>query len=157
VKTHAYELQLFWDGNRGAGTATYDAYGREYRICVAHKPDLLGTADVMFRGAADRHNPEDLYLAALASCHMLAYLALCARRGIVVTSYRDSAEATLSLDPAGGGRFTDVTLRPHVLLRDDALLEEAFQLHDMAHKRCFIASSSNVPIRCLANVRAEAQ
>jgi organic hydroperoxide reductase OsmC/OhrA len=152
-----YELQLCWDGNRGEGTATYDAYGREFRICVTHKPDLLGSADVIFRGTAERHNPEDLYLAALSSCHMLAYLALCARRGIAVTSYEDSAKGTLSLDVDGGGRFTDVALSPRVFLRDETRCEEALQLHEIAHRSCFIASSSNVPINCHATVSAEPQ
>jgi organic hydroperoxide reductase OsmC/OhrA len=148
MTTHAYALQLTWEGNVGSGTQRYDSYGREYRIAIYGKPDLLGSADVLFRGVPELHNPEDLFLAAVSSCHMLAYLALCARRGISVLSYQDSAAGTLTLDAKGGGRFTDVVLRPQVAVSDPARIDEAQKLHKLAHEQCFIASSCNVPIRC---------
>ena len=54
------------------------------------------------RGSTERYNPEELLVAALAACHMLAYLALCARGGVCVTGYDDRATGTLSLDADGG-------------------------------------------------------
>ena len=79
---HTYQARLTWDGNLGRGTSSYASYGREHHIDVEGKAALLGSADPMFRGTADRHNPEDLFLASIAACHMLSYLALCARRGV---------------------------------------------------------------------------
>ena len=81
---------------------------------------------------------------------MLAYLALCARRGINVSAYEDSASGTLALE-GDGGRFTEVTLRPQVTIAggDLALAE---QLHHAAHEQCFIANSCSVPIRHEATV-----
>ena len=147
-----YEAHLEWAGG-GAGTASYAGYSRDHRISFAGKPDLAGSADPSFRGAADRHNPEDLFLAALSACHMLAYLALCARSGVRVVEYSDRATGTLVLKPGGGGRFESVTLRPTVVVADAADSERALALHDAAHQRCFIASSVSVPVQHEAVVR----
>src|SRR6185436_20939887 len=105
MRSHEYRTHLIGDGNRGDGTSSYAAYGREYRVVVQGKPELSGSANPAFRGDAGKHDPEDLFLAAIASCHMLSYLALCARNGIRVVSYEDQASGTLVLDPSSGGRF----------------------------------------------------
>lgn len=149
---HEYTARLVWTGNTGGGTASYTSYSRRYRLCIAGKPDLLGTADAAFRGEPDTHNPEDLFLSAIAACHMLTYLALCAKRGVRVLAYEDAARGTLLVLPRGGGKFEDVTLHPIVTVasQEDAALAE--QLHDMAHDRCFIANSCSIPIRCQATV-----
>ncbi|MGZ8709499.1 MAG: OsmC family protein [Thermoanaerobaculia bacterium] len=149
-KSHEYKAALVWTGNRGEGTTTYQAYGREYRVTIKGKPELTGSANAMFRGDPGRHDPEDLFLTAISSCHMLSYLALCARRGINVIAYEDDARGTLVLD-GDGGRFSEVTLRPKVTISSGDL-ERAKELHHRAHEECFIANSCSVPIRCEATV-----
>jgi len=147
---HRYTLDLHWQGDH---TRTYDSYTREHHMHIAGKPDLIGTADPMFRGDASLHNPEDLLLAALSGCHLLTYLALCARARINVTSYRDTAEGTLLLTKDGGGHFTEVVLRPEVIVAQESMLEKARHFHGEVHKYCFIARSVNFPVRCEAVVR----
>jgi len=149
---HRYTADLVWIGNHGDGTAHYERYGREYSVCMRGKPDLAGSADAAFRGEATRHNPEDLLLAAITGCHLLSYLALCARSRICVLAYSDHAEAVMETTPDGGGRFTSATLHPRVVIRDGAQRERALALHDKAHAHCFIASSCNFPIRHVATV-----
>jgi organic hydroperoxide reductase OsmC/OhrA len=144
---HNYSANLRWEGEETEGTASYEGYTRGYRVSIEEKPDLLGTADPSFRGDASRHNPEDLLLASISACHMLSYLALCARRGILVLSYRDGATGRMLVDREGGGRFEEVILRPVVTIRGAEKLELARELHERAHKLCFIASSCNFPIR----------
>ena len=151
---HTYKSQLLWDGNLGEGTSTYAGYGRQYRVVIDGKPDLHGTADPMFRGEAEKHNPEDLFLAAVSSCHMLSYLALCARGSINVVSYRDDASGDLWLE-GGGGRFTEIRLHPVVTIADARDVDRARALHEKAHELCFIANSSSVPIRHEAVIRVE--
>ena len=150
---HTYSLTLDWNGNLGQGTASYEGYSREHTIRIAGKPDLIATADPMFRGDAGLHNPEDLLLAALSGCHLLTYLALCARARINVLSYRDRAEGTLLLTKDGGGHFKEVTLRPEVVVAEEHMLEKARFFHGEVHKYCFIARSVNFPVRCEALVR----
>lgn len=148
---HLYRLELHW---RGEHTRTYDSYSREHLISIDGKTALRATADPMFLGEGSLHNPEDLLLAALSSCHLLTYLALCARARINVLGYRDQAEGTLVLDKDGGGRFSEVVLRPQVILEDPSHTEKAIALHTAAHKYCFIANSVNFPVRNEPVVRA---
>nr|WP_294508870.1 OsmC family protein [uncultured Rhodopila sp.] len=153
---HRYAVRVIWTGNRGSGTSHYRSYGRDLTIAADGKPDIPGSADTAFRGDADRWNPEELLVAALSSCHQLAYLHLCAVAGIRVVAYRDDAAGTMVTDAASGsGRFSSVTLRPHVTIRagDDA--ERARQLHHEAHTACFIANSVNFPVGHEATIHLE--
>ena len=152
MRSHEYRTHLHWDGNLGEGTSTYAGYGRQYRVLIDGKPELSGSANPIFRGDAARHDPEDLFLAAISSCHMLSYLALCARNGVRVVAYEDRASGTLELDSSGGGRFREVTLRPEVTI-EGSDMERAAHLHETAHEQCFIASSCSVPIRHEAVIR----
>lgn len=145
-KTHRYAARLVWDGNRGDGTKSYATYGREYRIAIDGKSELAGSADPIFKGVANRHNPEDLFIASISSCHLLTYLALCAKNRISVVSYEDDASGTLSLTPDGGGKFDEVLLRPRVTI-ESGDLDLAIRLHQDAHRFCFIANSCSCPIR----------
>lgn len=143
---HHYNAHLIWD-EQGGGTTSYDSYSRQYHTIIDGKPDLTGSADPTFRGDAKLHNPEDLLVIALSSCHMLSFLALCARKRIVVTAYEDHATGTMSTDKSGGGKFDEVVLHPSVTVakaEDVARLEE---IHEKAHELCFIASSCNFPVR----------
>ncbi|WP_066096288.1 OsmC family protein [Xanthomonas massiliensis] len=143
---HRYRACIRWTGDRGQGTRDYRAYGREHTVAVEGKAEIAGSADPAFLGDPARHNPEDLLLASLSSCHMLWYLHLAAEAGLVVTGYVDRAEA--SLDAAGQRRhFTEAVLRPQVTIAGgDPLLAEV--LHEAAHQACFIAHSVNFPVRC---------
>lgn len=154
---HQYEARLAWEGNLGTGTSSYPDYGRNFRIDIVDKPSLLGSADAVFRGDADRHNPEDLLVSAISSCHMLAYLALCTRQGICVTAYEDRAVGIMKLDANGSGRFTEVALNPIVTVASDADAARAERLHELAHKACFIANSCAMPISCQPEIRVDNQ
>ncbi|MFQ5774963.1 MAG: OsmC family protein [Kiloniellaceae bacterium] len=146
AKEHGYEVKLTWTGAAQGPVADYAGYSREYRIEVAGKPPLAGSADPMFKGDAALHNPEDLLVAALSGCHMLTYLALCARAGIEVVSYEDTAGGTMVLE-GGGGHFTEATLRPRVVVAAGSDVDKARALHANAHADCFIANSVNFPVR----------
>jgi organic hydroperoxide reductase OsmC/OhrA len=149
---HTYAIDLVWQGNTGNGTADYTSYGRQFRITAADKPAIVGSADPTFRGDPTRHNPEDLLVAALSSCHMLAYLALCARRHVRVVDYRDAATGRMRTTRDGAGRFEEVVLRPRVTIASSDDLEVARAMHEQAHAGCFIASSVAFPVRVEAIV-----
>ena len=151
-RDHAYRALLVWEGNHGEGTSTYQAYGRRWRAFIEGKPDLVGTADPSFRGEPEQHNPEDLLVISLSSCHMLSYLALCAQNHISVVSYSDEASGVMATTPDGGGRFKSVTLRPRVEITDGSNIELARRLHEKAHELCFIAASVNFPVHHEAHV-----
>jgi organic hydroperoxide reductase OsmC/OhrA len=146
VRSHRYALELEWTGNTGSGTSGYRDYRRDHVISVEGKPPLTGSADRAFFGDPALHNPEDLLLAALSSCHALSYLALAARAGIVVTAYQDHADGTMEENGWGGGRFTQVVLHPQVTVARVEDVERATALHHDASKQCYVAASVNFPV-----------
>ena len=144
---HDYETRLRWTGDRGAGTADRRSYGREHVIAAGGKPELAGSSDPAFRGDASRWNPEELLVAALSGCHMLMYLDLCARAGVVVLSYEDVASGVMAEAADGGGEFREVVLRPRVSVAESSMLPGAEEQHAAAHRLCFIARSVNFEVR----------
>ncbi|GAB4022662.1 OsmC family protein [Spirosoma koreense] len=146
AKEHHYSLTVEWTGNTGQGTASYRAYERSHTISVDDKVAILGSSDPAFRGDKTKHNPEELLVASLSTCHMLSYLHLCAEAGVVVVDYIDRAEGTMVETPEGGGHFTEVTLHPTVVVAEEAMIETANELHHQANKNCFIANSCNFPV-----------
>lgn len=152
-RAHEYAGSVVWEGNTGEGTARYSGYGRDFRARIDGKPDLAGSADPAFRGDAARWNPEDLFLSAISACHMLTYLALCAREGIAVLAYEDDARGTMRIDRDGGGAFESVTLHPSVVVADAEDVARAEELHEQAHAQCFIARSCRIPIRHRPSIR----
>jgi organic hydroperoxide reductase OsmC/OhrA len=146
ARTHTYQLQMTWTGNLGPGTTTPRAYSRDAEIGVADKGVILGSSDPAFRGDPTRWNPEELLVASLAQCHMLWYLDLATRAGIVVTAYSDAPTGTMAEEAAGAGQFTSVTLRPTVTVTPDSPQDEALRLHDDIGAWCFIARSVSFPL-----------
>ena len=143
---HQYRLTVQWTGNTGSGTSNYRSYERSHTIRIDNKTDISGSSDPVFRGDETRHNPEELLLAALSSCHMLAYLHVCAVAGVVVTAYEDTATGTMVETPDGGGHFTEVILHPVVTVSEHPMTDKANELHKKANALCFIAASVNFPV-----------
>jgi organic hydroperoxide reductase OsmC/OhrA len=146
-KEHTYTTNIEWIGNKGSGTSDYLAYSRNHILHIDGKADLQCSSDSIFHGDKSKHNPEDFFVAALSACHMLWYLHLCADAGIIVVDYKDQADGTLLLDSVNGGRFVSVTLNPVVTVINESMIGLARELHNDAHKKCFIANSCNFPIK----------
>lgn len=94
-------------------------------------------------------DPEEAFVAALSSCHMLWFLSIAAKRGHVVDSYVDDATGVMAKNGAGRMAMTSVTLRPLVVfsgakLPDNDALDA---LHHAAHEQCFIAHSVRSEVR----------
>ncbi|NKY54272.1 OsmC family protein [Nocardia vermiculata] len=109
-------------------------------------PILGGSADPAFRGDRTRWNPEQLFVASLAQCHMLWYLSLAASQEITVTAYRDNPTGTMVEESDGSGRFIDIHLHPHVTITSNSDPTLARTLHHRVADYCFIARSVAVPV-----------
>jgi len=144
---HNYKLTLKWTGNKGTGTSSYRSYDRNHDILIDNKITIKGSADPTFHGDKTVHNPEDLLLASLSACHMMSYLHVCVKNGIIVTDYTDNATGIMKVNDDGSGQFIEVTLNPIVTISDDSLLAKANELHKEANKLCFIANSVNFPVK----------
>jgi organic hydroperoxide reductase OsmC/OhrA len=146
LRDHSYSARVTWTGNLGSGTSTYRSYSRDHRVEAEGPGVLHGSADPTFHGSADRWNPGQLLLVAVAQCHMLSYLHVAVSAGVVVTGYSDAAEGSLRLNGDGSGEFTGITLQPRVRLADPSQGPLADSLHGRAHELCFIARSVAFPV-----------
>lgn len=146
-----YTATVVWE--RAPGEAFSDnRYGR------GHTWSFDG--GVSFRASSSPHvvprysdpsgvDPEEAYIASLSSCHMLTFLYLAAKRGLVVNRYEDAAEGKMAKNEKGLSWVSEVILRPRIDWEGAApgsdLIEE---LHHAAHEECFIANSVRTDIRC---------
>ena len=145
---HHYAVEVEWQGDRGEGTADDRAYSRQHVIrATGKRHDLAGSSDRVFHGDRERWNPEELLLAALSQCHMLSYLHVATRHGVVVRGYTDAATGTMLEDGRGGGAFSEAILRPRVVVADSSMIATANAIHEEAAEKCFIAASVAFPVR----------
>jgi organic hydroperoxide reductase OsmC/OhrA len=121
---------------------SYDDYSRDHAWTFGTGTRINASAAAQYRGNPALPNPEEALVGALSSCHMLSFLAICARKKIVIERYDDAAEGTLAFNAERKMALTAVTLRPTVVYAEPApnAIERA-RLHDQAHAECFIASS----------------
>lgn len=146
-ETHEYQIEVEWLGNRGTGTSGYREYGRQLVVRADQKShDILASADRTFHGDRERWNPEELLVAALSQCHMLSYLHMAVRAGVVVVAYEDRARGTM-VQEGLGGHFTEVVLRPVVTVSQQSMVEAARAAHADSYEHCFIANSVNFEVR----------
>jgi organic hydroperoxide reductase OsmC/OhrA len=149
---HHYRLDLSWSGGELVAARDYKSYSRTFTAAIPGKPLFTGSSDPAFVGDPSMHNPEDLLLIALSSCHMLSYLALCSNSGIKVRSYHDHAEATMSQGADRNFAFSRALLKPQVVIEPGSDQAKAMRLHQRAHEICFIARSVNFPVETEAVV-----
>jgi len=132
---HHYPLQLSWTGNTLDGT-----YNRNATVVNSGKHPLSVSSAPEYAGDAARWNPEDLLGSALATCHMLTFLALCAKAKVEIVGYEDHAEAVLdTVDKVT--RITQVHLRPVIRVTRGTSMAKVNELFEKAHKYCFVANS----------------
>jgi organic hydroperoxide reductase OsmC/OhrA len=129
---------------RTSADYTYDTYNRAHEIAFKSGAVVLAASSAPeFKGDDDRVNPEEAFVAALSSCHMLTFLALCARKRLTVDAYEDDAVGFLDRGPSGKLWMARVVLRPHVRFGTGAAVDGAMlaDLHHKSHENCFIANS----------------
>jgi organic hydroperoxide reductase OsmC/OhrA len=93
-------------------------------------------------------DPEEAFIASIASCHMLFFLSFCARQKYIIKDYEDRAEGILDSGDDGKKQITSVKLHPVVSFEGENLPsdETIRQLHELAHENCFIANSVKTKI-----------
>jgi len=137
---------------RGDAEFTYQTYPRAHTITFANGHTIEGSAAPGYEGDADKAfgggskvDPEAMLVGAISSCHMLTFLALAAKKRLVVESYADDASGVLGTLENKRKAVTAVTLRPRVVFggpddqQPDA--DTISAMHDKSHDYCFIANS----------------
>jgi organic hydroperoxide reductase OsmC/OhrA len=92
-------------------------------------------------------DPEEAYVASIASCHMLTFLWVASKKGFALASYRDDAVGVMTKNERGKAWVSKVTLSPKLeWIERVPSAEELAELHHAAHDDCFIANSVNTEI-----------
>ena len=136
-----HKSRLVWE--RGDTDSTYETYPRDHIWAFEGGIEVAASAAPDFLGNAKRVNPEEAFVAALSSCHMLTFLAIAAKKRFVVDSYEDDAVGVLEKNPAGKLAVTRVFLRPVIVFSGEKQPSERQieKMHRDSHEHCFIASS----------------
>jgi organic hydroperoxide reductase OsmC/OhrA len=94
-------------------------------------------------------DPEEAFVAAVSSCHMLVYLFLASQQGFQVDSYHDEAIGKMAKNEKGALWISLITLRPKIIYSGAKLPTDADEqrLHHAAHEQCFIANSIKTEVR----------
>jgi organic hydroperoxide reductase OsmC/OhrA len=91
-------------------------------------------------------DPEEAFVAALSSCHMLWFLALAAKARVTVDAYRDAPIGTMMRMEDGRQVLGRIVLRPKVTLAEPTEEETLRRLHADAHHQCFLANALKVDL-----------
>ena len=142
---HEYEARARWRKPEGGATNAMN-----HRLEFGERPAIEASGAPQYKGDATKLNPEELFVASLASCQMLSYLALAARAGVDVLAYDDEARGTMTIADKRM-RITEVHLRPRITVAPGVDQAKARALADSAHDACFIANS----VSCAVHVAPE--
>lgn len=136
-----HPASLSW--SRHGRDFTYETYSRDHVLTFENGQKSLASSAPGFVGNPEALNPETLLVGSLSSCHMLTFLAVCAKRGYVVDQYDDDATGLLEKNAEGRMAITRITLRPKAVFGGDKQPDaaELAKLHERAHANCFIGSS----------------
>jgi organic hydroperoxide reductase OsmC/OhrA len=144
-----HQAHIRWQ--RDGAVFTDQRYSRSHRWAFDGGAEIAAAASphVVAPSLTDATavDPEEAFVASIASCHMLWFLSLAAAAGICVDSYDDRAAGTLA-NVDGRLAISEVVLRPRLTFAGEAPAPERIAaLHEAAHGRCFIAASVRCAIR----------
>lgn len=132
---HGYPFSITWNGDTLA-----DSYSRDAIATAPAKSSIPVSSAAEYAGDGTRWNPEDLLGAALATCHMLTFLALCAKTRTQVLAYEDHAESILdTVDKVTS--VVGIHLHPAIRVGKGTDPAKVGELFEKAHKYCFVANS----------------
>lgn len=136
-----HTISLEW--SRNTLDFNYDSYSRNHVVHFGTMGKVCGSAAPEYHGDPQCLDPEQAFVIALSSCHMLTFLAIASKKGFVVDKYTDKSIGELGKNQAGKIAMTKVELRPIVVFSGEKIpSEEEFKsLHDRAHHGCIITNS----------------
>ena len=142
-----HRITLNWQ--RNGASFERGNYPKDHAVRYLGGQTLAVSSAAAYGGNAALADPEQMLLSALASCHMLTFLAVAANRGYVVDQYLDDAECELGKNAEGATAVVTATLRPAVRFSGDKQpsADDYDKLHERAHKGCFVGQSLKTDVR----------
>jgi organic hydroperoxide reductase OsmC/OhrA len=120
---------------------SYDTYSRDHTVTFGGGASVDASSAPQFKGTAALPNPEEMLVAALSNCHMLTFLAIAAKKRLVLDAYEDDAVGVMTKNEKGKLYVSRVVLRPKVRFQTPVSAEVIAEIHHHSHQECFIANS----------------
>lgn len=140
-----HRATIVW--NRRGTEFTYKEYTRDHLWKFEGGSEVAASAMPKYLGNEALVDPEQAFVAALSSCHMLTFLAIAARDGFIVNEYHDAAVGYMERNDDKKLAITRVVLKPEIVYEgQEPTKEELDKLHATAHAHCFIANSVTTKI-----------
>ena len=140
-----HRARVHW--NRQDRNFTLKEYSREHLWTFEGGSELRASAAPKYLGDPALVDPEEAFVASLSSCHMLTFLALAARDGFVVDDYDDQAVGFMARNAEKRVAITRLVLRPKITWGEEPPDQDKLdELHENAHKHCFVANSVTTKI-----------
>ncbi len=128
---------------RETASFAYNDYNRTHVWRFDNGEEVPAAAAPAYLGDPTCVDPEEAFVASLSSCHMLTFLAIAAKKRLVVDAYEDNAVGHMEKNDKGRLAITRVELSPRLTFADGVDVDEhtLAQMHHTAHEQCFIANS----------------
>jgi organic hydroperoxide reductase OsmC/OhrA len=141
-----HRANILW--RRTTPDFSYETYDRAHEWRFDGGVTVPASASPQFRGRPERVDPEEAFVAALSSCHMLTFLAIAARKRLTVDAYEDDAVGFMEKNELGRLAITRVILRPRIgwAPGTNVSAAELERMHHQSHLECFIANSVKTDI-----------
>ena len=141
---HQYTAEILWE--RGDQTFTDNRYSRRHTIRLDGGLEVAGSSSPLVvplpYSDPAAMDPEEAFVASLASCHMLWFFSIAVRAGFCVDRYADHAVGVMAANEKRKFWVSRVTLRPAVSFSGrQPTTDELADMHHQAHEECFIANS----------------
>ena len=136
-----HKATLKWQ--RGGAEFSYQKYPRDHTWSFDGGHTMTATAAPAYLGNPANVDPEEAFVASLASCHMLTFLSIACKQKFVLDSYEDEAVGHMEKNADGRLAITRVELRPKITWSGERRpsAEDLEKMHHAAHENCFIANS----------------
>jgi organic hydroperoxide reductase OsmC/OhrA len=136
-----HKINLTW--KRGDAPFEYEKYSRDHTWKFDGGHEMQASAAPAYLGNPKNVDPEEAFVAALSSCHMLTFLAAACKKKFVLDEYTDEAVGQMEKNADGKLAITRVTLKPKLKFSGEKqpTEQELDEMHHFAHDQCFIANS----------------
>ena len=134
--THYYHTEIEWKGER------------EGDLCgTPNLPIVAVDAPPEFKGHPGKWTPEHLFTASVNSCFMMTFLAIAEYSKLPIVSFRSTATAKLEKVQGSGYQFTEIVIKPTVVIASAQDLAKTPRILDKAKENCFVTNAIRTPIK----------
>ena len=136
-----HNVRVSWE--KQTESFAYQDYNRDHQWDFGHGLIVKASSAPQFLGTPEYADPERAFAAALSSCQLLFFIAICSKKRLILEHYQDNATAYLEKNAEGELVISKVLLRPEVRFAQgvEVAWEAIEKIHHQAHERCFLARS----------------